>query len=72
MNTWGLGESVYGLPPNGISGQTATTPAPSVAGAAPAQQVSTKAHLLAQPSFWIVVLVGAAFGLAHMSFRFSV
>ncbi len=72
MSTWGTGESVYGLPPNGISGgATTTTPAPSVAGAAPSQQVSSKPHLLGQPSLWIVVLLGAALGLAHMSFRFS-
>lgn len=70
MSAW-TAESLYGVPQafSGVTAQPAT-PSPTGAGS-PQQAVTGRPRGLGNPTLWIIVLLGVAFGLVHMSFRLS-
>ncbi|HET9059159.1 MAG TPA: hypothetical protein VFN61_04500 [Acidimicrobiales bacterium] len=67
MSMWGTAEALYGVPTASVGTTTAQPAASSTS--APSQAVTGKPHLLAQPSFWVVVVLAAAIGLVHVSLR---
>lgn len=65
-------ETLYGVPPSGYpSGATMQAPNPSVSVGSPTTAIAGRPHLLASPAFWVVLVLAAAIGLIHASFRLS-
>lgn len=65
-------EALYGVPPSAYqAGATQLVPNPAAAGGAPSTSVGGRPHLLASPAFWVVLILAAAIGLIHVSFRLT-
>ncbi|HET9691006.1 MAG TPA: hypothetical protein VFP61_07620 [Acidimicrobiales bacterium] len=63
-------ESLYGAVPS-VQPTGMPTAQPMPEATAPMRTTSHRPGLLAQPSFWLVALLGIAVGLIKISIRFS-